>query len=310
MQDSDKDRIPVWKQLVTPFIEPFRQPGEGRLIVYYLLISLLFLLYIWGSKEAFLKHKGFGIPAAVSRQAAVSTKTKVRKLDARLRRPGIAAAEQARLRKELQQERAVLAQAPQRIQRFARYGGWFFSAFLLLFVIPAAAILAWPGVRAADFGLALGDWRLALKIGGVFFAVMAAAVAVLLLAGEKNFLQYYPMFAKRMPPLPGGGFAGWFVLLEAGYLLYFVGWEFFFRGLLIFPLREKLGSAAALVGVLPFAIMHAGKPVPEALGSIAAAWMLGVLALRTGSFWICAVLHFLVAFLMDLGAAAVRGLFV
>ena len=59
------------------------------------------------------------------------------------------------------------------------------------------------------------------------------------------------------------------------------------------------GLAAILTQVLPFAVMHLGKAEPEALGSIIAAVALGVLALRTRSFWYGAVIHGIVAVLMD-----------
>jgi len=64
------------------------------------------------------------------------------------------------------------------------------------------------------------------------------------------------------------------------------------------------------LGILPFAIMHAGgKPIAEAFGSILAAYFLGLLVLKVRSFWVCPLIHFMVAFSMDLIAAFHRGLF-
>lgn len=299
----------MFKQLAAPFLEPLQKPRERKIILIYMVLALLFLVYIWNSKEAFLKGNGYGIPHRIAKSAASRTEqiSRLQKQRSKLRHNRTRAAQ---LQKQIVTNRQMQQRQQRRLHRYFRYLGWFLSAFLVLFVIPALFIRWLPGYSRADFGLAVGDWRLALRIGTVFFLFMSLLVVLLIVLGEKNFLQYYPMFAKRLPPLPGEHFWVWFLLLEAGYLLYFVGWEFYFRGLLIFPLREQLGSAAALIGVLPFAVMHAGKPLPEAVGSIIAAWALGVLALRTGSFWVCALLHFMVAFLMDLGAALARGLFV
>jgi len=95
-----------------------------------------------------------------------------------------------------------------------------------------------------------------------------------------------------------------FVLYEALYFLYFVGWEFLFRGWMLNGLLPTFGRAGALlIPMLPFAIMHLGKAELEALGSIVAGLALGVLALRTRSFWYGAALHGLIAVWMDVLSA-------
>jgi membrane protease YdiL (CAAX protease family) len=50
--------------------------------------------------------------------------------------------------------------------------------------------------------------------------------------------------------------------------------------------------------------MHMGKAEPEALGSIVAGVALGVLALRTRSFWYGVLVHASVAVWMDLLSAS------
>ena len=45
-----------------------------------------------------------------------------------------------------------------------------------------------------------------------------------------------------------------FIAASLSYLVYFVGWEFIFRGFFLFSLREKLGDSAAIViQMIPFA---------------------------------------------------------
>ncbi len=95
-----------------------------------------------------------------------------------------------------------------------------------------------------------------------------------------------------------------FFVYELGYMSYFVGWEFFFRGWMLNGLLQRFGRGGAiLIQTAPFAIMHLGKAELEALGSIVAGVALGVLALRTRSFWYGFFLHGLVALWMDLLAA-------
>jgi len=292
--------------------EDFRG-GSAKLVIGYLLLSLLFLVYIYGGKKACLNGGCYGLPGALATSPAEARKKVsdiVRLLREKRQLKDGLAVQRADLERRLSAaKRAVKRARLDRVQqqRFIRYGGWFFSGFFFLFVIPVLFIVLHPRLKPVDFGLGPGNWKLSLRLFGLFSAVMLAAVAIVVVFRVRGFLHYYPMFARgifrtgRLPLL-------WFVFLELLYLFYFIGWEFYFRSLIIFPLEDKLGSLAALVGVLPFAIMHVGKPIAEAFGSIVAAYFLGVLALKTRSFWICALLHFLIAFSMDLTAVVHRGL--
>jgi membrane protease YdiL (CAAX protease family) len=61
-----------------------------------------------------------------------------------------------------------------------------------------------------------------------------------------------------------------------------------------------MGRMAAFVQMMPFALLHFGKPPEEMLGSVIAGVALGLLALRTRSFWYGALVHAAVALSMDL----------
>src|SRR6185436_6071093 len=86
---------------------------------------------------------------------------------------------------------------------------------------------------------------------------------------------------------------------ELLYVVYFIGWELFFRGFMTFGLYEKLGVNGILASNIPFVLLHAGKPFPEGLGSVIAGIALGLFALRTRSFWYCWLIHALIAVSMD-----------
>lgn len=293
------------RAIIKDLLGEFTGPRK-KLLLGYLGLAVLFLVYIYAGKDVFLTGNGYGLPqtlvgtsVAAGRKAADLQQALQRETapDRRVVLEGRLAA--ARRDAAATGNRRTLA------LRFLRYAGWFASGFLFLFVVPVLVIRFTPGLSLRDFGLGLGDWRYSLRVFWLFMAVMLAAIAVMLVFRVGSFLKYYPMYAKGLAGLPLGG---WFVLLEFLYLLYFIGWEFYFRALLLFPLEKQLGGLTPLVGVLPFAIMHLGKPVPEVFGSVLAAWFLGVLVLRTRSFWICPLLHFLIAFAMDLAAALGRGL--
>jgi membrane protease YdiL (CAAX protease family) len=91
-----------------------------------------------------------------------------------------------------------------------------------------------------------------------------------------------------------------FFIYEAAMIIYMIGWEFIWRGYMLFGLKEKFGDYSVLIQMIPFLILHNGKPVLETFGSIIAGIALGILALRTGSIFYCVITHAGVMFSIDL----------
>lgn len=182
---------------------------------------------------------------------------------------------------------------------------WFGSSFVMLGVVPALALSRLPGVTRADLGLGIGRWRFGL--GGVAALYLIMLPVLFLVSRTESFWRYYPLNdelgSQSLTWLRDGtppDWLFWFLIYEAAYVLYFVGWEYFYRGFLTFGLHRVLGFNGVLIANVPFALMHAGKPFPEAMGSIVAGIALGLFALRARSFWYCWLLHALIACSMDL----------
>lgn len=113
-------------------------------------------------------------------------------------------------------------------------------------------------------------------------------------------LSYSPVFAATYPFYREASRSLFdLVAWELQYLATFVAIEFFFRGYLLFGLFPAIGSHAIFVSTVPYALIHINKPASEALGSIAAGLLLGMLALRTRSLWAGVALHVAVAASMD-----------
>jgi len=75
-----------------------------------------------------------------------------------------------------------------------------------------------------------------------------------------------------------------FAIHAATYLLFYLGWEFHFRGFLQMGIRDKLGDVnALLVQVLASGLLHIGRPATESFASLAAGIFWGILAIRTRS---------------------------
>lgn len=179
---------------------------------------------------------------------------------------------------------------------------WFASSVVLYLLAPLLLAKLTRGSFHRRYGLGLGDWRAGLLISGLFLGVMLPATWYA--STWDAFKGQYPLAGNSAWLLTRDGHAevsrGLFLLYETGYFLYFVGWEFLFRGWMVNGLLPTFGRLGAiLIPVAPFAVMHLGKAEPEALGSIVAGVALGVLALRTRSFWYGAAIHGVVAVWMD-----------
>jgi membrane protease YdiL (CAAX protease family) len=144
-------------------------------------------------------------------------------------------------------------------------------------------------------GLNLGNWRIWLLDVAVAYAVIAGLI--LIVGRQPSFLKMYPHYK------PAGQAWQTFLWYELICLAYMLGWEFLFRGYMLFGTRAELGTPVAIiVQCLPFALLHVGKPELESIGSILAGFYLGVLAIRANSIIPCVILHFSASVTMDLFA--------
>ena len=119
-------------------------------------------------------------------------------------------------------------------------------------------------------GLGIGNWRKGLWLS--FLASIAVISACFLLAKVPAMQFYYSA------PKWGTGDAQGILLGEWGRLRELVGWEFLFRGLLLFPLYEAFGPVANLIQATLCAVTHTQKPLVELYGSFPFALLLGYLA--------------------------------
>jgi hypothetical protein len=86
---------------------------------------------------------------------------------------------------------------------------------------------------------------------------------------------------------------------EGLFLFYWIGWEYLWRGFVLFGTARTFGVYAIVVQMVPFAILHYEKPLPEALLSILGGLALGALVWRCRSFWIAVPIHFFQMLMLD-----------
>ncbi|HIE52940.1 MAG TPA: CPBP family intramembrane metalloprotease [Armatimonadetes bacterium] len=184
--------------------------------------------------------------------------------------------------------------------------GWFLLSFGWLFVPAVAFVLTVLPGGLSEYGFTWGRVRFWLPVGGLWAGLMAGII--FLASRWTSFATYYPMYRQSYPGyVPQRDGWGFFLSYEWAYGLYFFAWEFFFRGFLLFGLERHYRAQAILLQMVPFALMHIGKPTGEVFSSVIAGLALGWLALRGRSFVPCFLLHWACAAFMDGCAVLGRG---
>jgi uncharacterized protein len=140
------------------------------------------------------------------------------------------------------------------------------------------------------------------KVWALYAAMLAIVLPLSYLAASSaSFLRTYPKYAGA------GESVEQLLLWEAAYAFQFLMLELFFRGFLLFALARSIGFLAIFVMIIPYAMIHFSKPLPECLGSIVTGIVLGTLALRTGSIYGGVIVHSAVGLGMDLFALQAKG---
>lgn len=180
-----------------------------------------------------------------------------------------------------------------RLLEFAWWSGWRVLGFFLL---PAAIVKFVLRERVVDHGLQTHGFTSHAWIYLLFFGFVL--LLVIGVSYQESFQTYYPFYSEAS--------RSWydFWAWEMLYAAQFFSLEFFFRGFWLKAAKRAMGSHAIYAMVVPYCMIHFGKPFPETLAAIVAGVVLGTLALRTRSIWSGFLIHVSVAISMDLAALA------
>jgi membrane protease YdiL (CAAX protease family) len=142
-----------------------------------------------------------------------------------------------------------------------------------------------------DMGLRTRGFREHAWLYALFVTVMIPLMVIV--ARQPDFGAYYPIYDQAG--------RSWFDFLcwEAIYLGQFLGLEIFFRGWWIRATRV-FGVGAIFSMVVPYCMIHYGKPYLEADAAIIAGTVLGSLSMKTRSIWAGFLVHGTVGLLMDI----------
>jgi len=164
--------------------------------------------------------------------------------------------------------------------------------FFLYLVIPLIIIVVVLRENPAEYGFRLGDWKAGLAMTGIVILI-AAPILYFTASSDSSMQAYYQRLLT--PRLPG------YVFLDL------IGWEFVFRGWLLFGYAKKYGHDALWLQAVPFALMHLGKPEVETLSTIFGGFLFGLVAWRSRSFIYAFLIHYFVFFFTVLVAGGFFG---
>lgn len=168
----------------------------------------------------------------------------------------------------------------------------FAACLFLLGLIPAAIVKLVFREPLRDYGVGLGN-RL------YTFRSFAVSVPVWILLGysaavSPAYRTYYPINPQAAAS------AGGFAFHAATYLMFYLGWEFHFRGYLQLGLRGSLGAAnALLVQTMASGLLHFGRPASEVFASLGAGVLWGLIVYRTNSLLAVVLMHYLLGLSLD-----------
>jgi len=156
-------------------------------------------------------------------------------------------------------------------------------------------ILIYGKLDIHSFGVSAGKVKFWMPILIIFLLFMIPLIF---------WVSKMSAFQKTYPILPWAkGGVKQFFIAELLLGLYFVFWEFFFRGYLLFALEKQAGFLIAnCIQAIAFAFMHFGKPELEVYSALAGGFIIGWLCWRSKSFLPAFFIHWAIQISMDLFA--------
>jgi membrane protease YdiL (CAAX protease family) len=150
------------------------------------------------------------------------------------------------------------------------------SSLIYFAVLPILTIVILQ-INPLDFGLRLGNY----KVWGFYvIATLIVALPILYIASRSSALAHYYTLPKFDV-----------VKYSLETTVYLLAWEFIFRGFLLFGLKEKFKEGTILVQMVPFVLVHFGKPELETISTILTGIYFGYVAYRGNSYWPAFIIH-------------------
>jgi membrane protease YdiL (CAAX protease family) len=156
-------------------------------------------------------------------------------------------------------------------------GSDWLNSFFYYGFCPIIAIIFFLRKKPLDFGLGLGN----PKIWGLYTVIFCIIAAIIL---------YLSSFSPALK--------AYYLEKNFNFLKYFLtsvlslsAWEFIYRGFLLFGLKDKFKEGSILLQMIPFVLLHLGKPELETVSTIITGILFGYIAYRGRSYWPAFIMH-------------------
>lgn len=153
------------------------------------------------------------------------------------------------------------------------------SSLSIYFAIPLIA-LACLKQPASTWAIGFRGWQHWLRPCALYLAI---ALPLIMLGSQNSSMNNYYRGAPLHWPT--------YIITTAIYLL---GWEYFFRGFLITSLRKHFREGAIVIQMIPFTLLHLGKPDIEVASCIVSGIVWGYICYHARSFWPAFFMHLIV----------------
>lgn len=165
-------------------------------------------------------------------------------------------------------------------------------------IMPAVLyLIVFPETTLTDLGLGLSRRTLFATIFWTFGLGFLMAFLAWQNARKPATLLHYPQIRARKwtRKMMQGNLLGW--------TLYLTGYEFLFRGVLLFPLVAEIGLWPAIaVNIAIYSSTHIPKGLKETVGAIPLCIVLCLVCVYTGNIWVAVFVHIAMAFTNTLTA--------
>ena len=171
---------------------------------------------------------------------------------------------------------------------FLSYAGFFVLAGL----VPALIVKVVFRERLRDYGVGLGNRG---RTAGSFLVMAPMFLVIAYVASHiPSIRSYYPVNPSA------GESPAFFGMHALTYVLFYMGWEFHFRGFMQVGLKDSMGLAnAVFIQVMASTLLHIGTPGLEAYGAILGGLWWGFLVYTNRSILSGMLQHMLLGLALD-----------
>jgi membrane protease YdiL (CAAX protease family) len=179
---------------------------------------------------------------------------------------------------------------------------WASILFAFYFIVPTLVIKLIFKQNLSAYGLKIKG---AFSDKKIYFLMLLVMIPIVIgVSFTHSFQSKYPFYKVSANENLFGNFLIW----ELAYFIQFFALEFFFRGFMVHATKKTFGFYSVFVMMIPYCMIHFGKPMPETIAAIIAGIVLGVLSLKSKSIWLGVAIHYSVAITMDIAALWQKGI--